>query len=211
MKKLRFILISIVVLLTSGRAAAYDFESGGLYYNILDADAKTVEVTNINGTEREKVEGYNGELVIPASVANGGVVYQVKQIGKYAFYNSDIESLVIENGVESIQNASFYWCFSLKQVSFPSSLRSIGSIAFWNCSSLQNIVLPEGFTTLSDQVFGYCYNVKSIELPSTLTSIGFSAFVGMESVTKIISRITEPFAIQNSVFAFQKQTSVTSP
>ena len=44
MDKLRFILLFVVVLL-AGNAAAYDFESGGLYYNILDADAKTVEVT----------------------------------------------------------------------------------------------------------------------------------------------------------------------
>ena len=50
MDKLRFILLFAVVLL-AGTAAAYDFESGGLYYNILDADAKTVELTCQNYTD----------------------------------------------------------------------------------------------------------------------------------------------------------------
>ena len=74
MNRLRFIFISVVVLLTSGRAAAYDFESGGLYYNILDADAKTVEVTlegEKNGWDTQS--SYTGSVVIPATVRNGGV------------------------------------------------------------------------------------------------------------------------------------------
>ena len=38
MNKLRFILLFAVVLLAQNRAAAYDFESGGIYYNIIDAE-----------------------------------------------------------------------------------------------------------------------------------------------------------------------------
>ena len=74
MDKLRFILL-FAVMLVAGSATAYDFESGGLYYNILDKDAKTVEVTlsagiNENNTW-ETVADYSGKIVVPATVTNG--------------------------------------------------------------------------------------------------------------------------------------------
>lgn len=209
MDKLRFILLFAVVLLT-GRAAAYDFASGGFYYNILDAGAKTVEVTNQNGTEKVKVEGYTGRIVIPATVTNNGVEYQVVQIGKFAFYNSDIETLVISEGVESIQEGAFYWCFSLKEVSFPKSLRTVGRIAFWNCSSLGSIEFQEGLTTIENQAFGYSYNVVKIVLPSTVKSIEYSAFRNMESLNTVISYIAEPFEIPSSVFAMGENYDETT-
>ena len=147
MKKLRFILISIVVLLTSGRAAAYDFESGGLYYNILDADAKTVEVTLQGEKDGWQTQStYFGEITIPATVTNGVDTYTVKSIGQYAFCRSDITSLKVEEGVETIVNEAFLSCYSLTSVSLPSSLRTIGVSSFFNCYQLAEIVIPEGVT-----------------------------------------------------------------
>ena len=88
MNRLRFIFISVVALLSVGHAAAYDFESGGLYYNILDAEAKTVEVTNNDVPQWESVTAYSGDIVIPGTVSNNGTTYSVKQIGSFSFYKS---------------------------------------------------------------------------------------------------------------------------
>ena len=53
--------------------------------------------------------------------------------------NSDIEVLIIEDGVSTIGNAAFYVCAGLKRVSMPGSLISIGSNAFAYCLSLEGI------------------------------------------------------------------------
>ena len=209
MNKLRFILL-FAVLLVVGHASAYDFEVDGLYYNILDADAKTVEVTNKNGTERTTVSGYTGELVVPSSVSYGNTNYAVKSIGSYAFYNSSIESLIINEGVESIGPNAFYWCFSLKNISLPSSMNTIGEYAFWNCQIIQNISLPEGVASIGKSAFAACYSLQIVELPSTLTEIGPKAFAGPNSLVLVTSHISQPFSIDQNVFSSDLNNVVTS-
>ena len=201
MNKLRFILLFAVVLL-AGNAAAYDFESGGLFYNILDADAKTVEVTldgEKNGWETQS--SYSGEINIPAIVRNGAETYTVKKIGEYAFCHSGITSLIIQDGVETIEECAFLYSNQLKELSLPSSLASIGNSAFFDCYMLTDVIVPEGVSKIGGQAFCYCGNMKTLQLPSTLTEIGDRAFGCCGSLTKVISRITTPFAIEETTFS----------
>ena len=46
------------------------------------------------------------------------------------FYNSDIKSVVIEDGVTSVGNYAFYDCYRLADITLPDSLTFIGSDAF---------------------------------------------------------------------------------
>lgn len=50
-----------------------------------------------------------------------------------------IESVVIENGVTSIGSNAFYYCSSLTSVTIPDSVTSIGEYAFHNCINLKNV------------------------------------------------------------------------
>ena len=201
MDKLRFILLFVVVLL-AGSVAAYDFESGGLYYNILDAEAKTVEVT-LEGEKDgwDTKSSYSGDIVIPSTVRNGNETYSVKKIGQYAFCRSEITSLTIQNGVETIDDCAFLYSSQLVDVSLPSSLTSIGNSAFFNCYRITELVIPEGVSTIGGQAFCYCGNMKTLVLPSTLAEIGDRAFGCCGSLTKVISRITTPFAIEKTTFS----------
>ena len=212
MDKLRFILL-FAVMLVAGSAAAYDFESGGLYYNILDKDAKTVEVTsNVAINENnpwETVADYSGRIVVPATVTNGDTTYSVIQIGRYAFHRSQITSLTISNGVESIGERACGNCEQLESVVFPASLKTLGSSAFWDCIKLEEIILPEGVSTIGNGALGYCTRVKKIVLPSTITSIDDRAFTYMESLTTVISHIVEPFVIQKNVFGSEEYNQST--
>lgn len=215
MKKLRFILLSLVVLLTSGHAAAYDFESGGLYYNILDADAKTVEVTSdIEINDWQTRSSYTGDFVIPATVANGGITYNVIRVGKYAFSHSEITSLTIREGVESIEDCAFLQCYSMKEFSLPSSIRTLGTSSFFSCSQLPEIVLPEGLNVIGNQAFYDCSGAKIVVLPSTLTKIEGWAFMYCTGLNKVISHIMTPFEIDQSSFAisstWNEQTQTNS-
>ena len=212
MDKLRFILL-FAVMLVAGSATAYDFEYGGLCYNVLDKEAKTVEVTsNVEINENDlwqTVADYSGKIVVPATVTNDGTTYSVVQIGRYAFHRSQITSLTISDGVESIGDAACGNCEQLVSVELPASLKTVGSSSFWYCRKLEALDLLEGLTTIGYDAFGYCSSVKKIVLPSSITSIDGGAFRNMGSLTAVISHIVEPFTIQKGVFASEEYNSST--
>ena len=91
-----------VLLITTGvgTASAYDFKTGGLCYNILSNQDKTVEVTyyyyssdyydRFNSYDSDKLDayglsGYKGDPVIPEKVNYNGKNYTVVAIGDHAF------------------------------------------------------------------------------------------------------------------------------
>ena len=74
---------------------------------------------------------------------------------------------------------------SLKSLTLPSALTSIGNNAFLNCVSIESINLYEGITAISDKLF-YGWNaLKSIVVPASVTSIGVSAFADCTSLASV--------------------------
>ena len=202
MNKLRFILLFAVVLLAQNRAAAYDFESGGIYYNIIDAEAKQVEVTCLDYQEWSTQSSYTGSVYVPSTATSGGITYSVTKIGSYAFKNSSVTSVTIADGIEFIGNSAFIYCYQLETLSLPTTLKSIWSQAFYYCSGLKTLTLPEGLTSIGSYAFCGCSSVTKLILPSTITTIDYQAFNNMSSLTTVISNIDVPFNINTDVFAY---------
>lgn len=77
--------------------------------------------------------------------------------------------------VVSIGPKAFFHSRSLKKVTIPSTVTSIGKQAFEG-SSITDIVIPAGVTRIEDGTFIYCYNLKTVTIPSSVLAIGDSAF-----------------------------------
>ena len=94
MKKILFFLLALWV---NSTAFAHDFGYGNLCYNIInvtDDTHKDVEVTYF-GAGGEMY--YSGDIVIPETFLEDGVLYTVKQIGFQAFKNcSNLTSVKIK-------------------------------------------------------------------------------------------------------------------
>ena len=131
------------ILLASGFAAlpasAFDFEAGGLCYDILPGDQNQVKVT-YRVLSSENSSYVTGDIVIPATVENDGKTYDVVAIGERAFQA----------------------CGSLNSVEIPESVTSIGNRAFLDCATLTKADLPANLTVIEEGTFFNCYELTQV-------------------------------------------------
>ena len=86
-----------------------------------------------------------------------------------------VQSVIIPDGITSIDDSAFFGCSSLTSITIPDSITSIGSYAFYGCSFV-DIILPDSVTSIDSGAFRYCSSLASITLPDSVTSIGSYAF-----------------------------------
>ena len=189
---------------TSLSAAAYDFESAGIYYNITGNN--TVEVTRSD----ENNNTYSGSVSIPETVTNNGTEYSVTKIGSYAFQNSAVTSVSMPECITSIGTVAFYGCKNLESVTLPESLTTLGNEAFSFCSSLESVTIPEGVMTIGEYAFFGC-NLKELTLPSTVTMIGSRAFVSDNRFQSITCNATTPPSLGENAFNHNISMAVKVP
>ena len=179
---------------TSLSAAAYSFESAGIYYNITGNN--TVEVTY---SDRDN-NTYSGSISVPETVTNNGTEYSVTKIGEYAFQNSAVTSVSMPECITSIGQYACNECGSLETVVLPTNLDDFsGWCIFRNCRNLKNIAIPENVTEIPNGTFSGCKNLESVTLPESLKTFGYNAFRSCKSLktVKIPSGVT---AIPSSCF-----------
>jgi hypothetical protein len=92
------------------------------------------------------------------------------------FYDSDIKSVIIEEGVTTIGNYAFWKCADLTSVTIPSGMISIGSDAFYECESIKNISLPNTVEIIESYAFSRCHNLEEISIPNSVQTIERYAF-----------------------------------
>ena len=124
MKTIKQLLTTIVVLLCSVMAHAYDFEVDGIYYNIISSSDLTAEVT-------EGDNEYSGEITIPSTVTYKSKTLKITRIARSAFSHAKIQSITI-----------------------PNSIESIGTFAFESCSNLTDVKIENGNTRLNIGIGG---------------------------------------------------------
>ena len=70
-------------------------------------------------------------------------------------------------------------------ITIPSSVTSIGSGAFQDCTALTSVTIPSGVTSIGSLAFNGCTALTSITIPSSVTSIVSGAFQGCTNLTDI--------------------------
>lgn len=93
-------------------------------------------------------------------------------------------SYEIPEGVETIRSKTFYKCSDLKQITLPSTLKTIEEKAFFLCD-LKEIVLPEGLETIGKDAFGFCSSLKEVTVPASVTRIDEYAFYSCTSMLEV--------------------------
>lgn len=179
--KTKHYFLSLLALLASINAFAYDAKIGGIYYYFSGNEATVAAL--YYGAESNSA-AYYGNIVIPESVTYNGKPYSVTSIGTYAFYKCfGLTSITIPNSVTSIGYGAFQGCSGLTSVSIPDGVTSIEGSAFYDCSGLTSITIPSSVTSIGNTTFCYCTGLKSVTIPDGVTSIGYGAFQGCSGLT----------------------------
>ena len=102
----------------------------------------------------------------------------VKSLGNQVFWAcKNIQSAVLSDALETIPYEAFADCPTLKEVTFPKSLKSFGGEAFRG-AGLLSIILPEGLKDIAGGVFDQCTSCQTAQIPSTVQTIEVNAFRG---------------------------------
>ena len=136
---------------------------------------------------------------------------KVKKIFDWFMQNETIETfneLKFFTGLKEIEDYTFTWCRSLKEITIPSTVTRIGYCAFnvcrnlvldtlpdnvtnigmWafhECKSLETMTLPNSVTDIEDYAFSRCYSLRSVTIPDSVTLIEDGAFDYCDSLQSI--------------------------
>jgi len=99
-------------------------------------------------------------------------------------YASEIQSVVIENGITSVGDRAFSNCSSLTSVTIPNSVTSINNSAFSGCSGLTSVTIPNSVTSIGQNAF-FLSGLTSVNIPDSVATIGSRAF-GSSRLTSVI-------------------------
>jgi len=123
-----------------------------------------------------------GDSDIASVVINEGV----KHIGNSAFRdNIWLSSIDLPSSLISIGENAFGKCNSITHIEIPNSVTHIGAGAFLSCARLASITLPSSVLVIDERAFGYCRSLEEITLPEKITEIAPSLFEECSELKKV--------------------------
>ncbi len=121
-----------------------------------------------------------GDAGIPESleevVLNRQIGTKYGDVATQAFRGAKgLTTLTVGGSCVSLASSAFESCSSLKNVSLPETLTSLGTNVFAG-SGLEEIVLPNSITSVTASLFQGCKSLKKVTLGNAVTSIADMAF-----------------------------------
>lgn len=120
------------------------------------------------------------------------VRYGVKRIGHSAFKDFGAAGTEVTfnlpSSLVSIADYAFFCCPTLKNITIPASVETIGAACFRSCPVLESVTFEEGskLTSIAQNAFGECPTLKNVTIPASVKTIGMECFAwcsALESVT----------------------------
>ena len=131
---------------------------------------------------------------------------KARGICSYAFSGrSDLENVVIGDGVVGIGSSAFANCDSLTNVTISANVTNIGHNAFYGCRGLANesgfvivnkilfdydgtggdVTIPSSVSIIGDDAFEDCFDLVTVTIPDSVTSIGDRAFANCSGLMSV--------------------------
>ncbi len=100
-------------------------------------------------------------------------------------YKTLVDKFEIEEGITSLADCAFYQYTGLTEISFPSTMRHIGTSAFFE-SQITDIDFPESLKTIGENAFKGCENLIHLNFNPGLEFIGDKAFFNCTNIFTVV-------------------------
>ena len=132
--------------------------------------------------------GSLGEIDIPASVRSIGSnafigqpiksidVSHVTSFGEGCFNLTYIQSIQLNDQVESIPMNMFAGCSKLKSINIPANVVEIGETAFSGCKELATVTMGDKVKKIGAEAFSGCSRLEDMTISPNIEEIGKYAF-----------------------------------
>lgn len=103
-------------------------------------------------------------------------------------FTNILTDFLIEIGIQPIDYISkvleqiYYCCSSIKNITIPKSIETIGTYAFKACSDLETVIIEDGVKRIQSEAFAFCDKLD-ITIPSSVEEIYLDAFEATNHVT----------------------------
>ena len=132
-----------------------------------------------------------GTLTIDKGVGDGEMVYCGEDLYPWDPIEAQIKHLVIGEGVVNVADDAFFGGVesnpvytALRDVSFPSTLKSIGKNCFRHLPALKTVSFPAALESIDWESFAYCQNLESVTFEGP-TAVGVCAFSGCSALADV--------------------------
>lgn len=187
-----------------------------------DVEQNTDTVPGLEGSDDAKGGSFPKYTVVDNSVIAAQAYYDdemtdfeipdgIIRLGEFSFARSNLESIRIPDGVETIGYAAFYHCDGLTNIVIPNSVENIEPAAFEKTPWLEdwkqngtsdylivgdgillaykgsnNIVsIPANVKQIGAEAFKDCGSINKVILPDSVEIIGEAAFQGCSGLTEV--------------------------
>ena len=130
-------------------------------------------------------------LAIDPGQGNGEMEPAMESVTYFPWYpvEDQIQHVVIGEGVTSVSPHAFeagmegYYA-ALEDVSFPSTLKSIGEEAFERCPALKEVTFPASLESIDTEAFFLCTGLESVTFAGA-TAVGKDAFEYCDALAEV--------------------------
>ena len=137
----------------------------------------------------------------------------VEELGTAAFRNcSSLRRITLPGSMRTIGDNAFEGCYELYSLAFiPGHLESIGQYAFSSCVSLQRVSLPSTVTHLGERAFYYCLSLTDVALSDGLAQLSPYVFASCTELQRILIPCSVKQVDETAFFDCFSLTEVTLP
>lgn len=116
---------------------------------------------------------------------------------QYAFENSSIESVRLEDGVKIIGERAFRNCTALKSIDLGNTLEIIGPSALAYCTALESLTIPASVHTTHTYILDNCSNLRSLIWKGHIDNIGNYGFGKLDALEEVVIDNLSDWCSQN--------------
>ena len=214
MKKYLFLILSLLITMVMYGTTTTITTTAGNLSTDLGANLTSTDTLIVSGTiNAVDFQTMRDDMTALAVVDLSGASIDGNVIPQNAFYNNgtatakiSLKAITLPSTITTIGENAFQGCAGLTEIAIPTSVTAINNSAFLDCNNLTTITGFDGVVTISDFAFNNCGALTNFSFPSTLVSIETYAFSGTGLKTVILNEGLTHVAAR----AFLSCTSVDS-